>query len=234
MKYASIVICHYSKINDFNNIPQDLNSLKKGDLLRKCIESVLIHTNYPAELIVLDNGGVPDDSDYLLGKAREGKLTHVRFPSNMHFAYAWNTGAKIATGQYLCFMCNDIEVSPNWLTECIRLLEEHPEEKLIATPINTRRKKTTILPNGNRLNPRAGSNCLVIRRKDFYAIGEWPIHRVGGSIWYNKLINMGYNCIAPPKDLVTDLGWKHGVNSSGIQVKKILLDGSEVYFEEKL
>ena len=236
MKHASIVLCHYSKIDDFGQARAGINPPKRSSLLRKCVQSILNNTNYPAELIVMDNGGNPDDSNYLLKKAREGKLTHVRFPQNMHYAFAWNTGAKMATGHYLCFMCNDIEVAKNWLNQCVRILEEHSKEKIIAIPLITRDKRrlTTILQNGDRLNPRAGSSCLVIKRKDFYTIGQWPHHTLGGSMWYNKLANLGYKFIAPPADLVQDMGWKRGLNLRiPIQVKKTLLDGSEIHFEEK-
>src|SRR3972149_6170603 len=110
MNHVSIVVCHYGKIDDFGELAAGKNPPKRSDLLRTCVESIIHNTNYPAELIVMDNGGDPDDSEYLLGKAREGKLTHVRFPQNLHFAMAWNQGAKLATGGHLAFLCNDIEV----------------------------------------------------------------------------------------------------------------------------
>lgn len=236
MSHVSIILCHYSKIDDFGETAAGKNPPKRSDLIRTSVQSILDHTNYPAELIVMDNGGNPDDSEYLLSKAREGKLTHVRFPQNMHFAFAWNRGAKLATGDYLSFICNDIEVGPDWMTECIRLLKERPGEKIISTPFITydKRRMNTVLPNGDRLNPRAGSNCLVIRREDFYKIGEWPHHRIGGTLWYNTLKSKGYMTIAPPKDLAGDRGWRHGLNFDiPIEIKKTLLDGTEVHFEEQ-
>lgn len=235
MKHVSIIVCHYSKIDDFGETAAGKNPPKRSDLLRTCIESILANTNYPAELIVMDNGGNPDDSDYLLSKAREGRLTHVRFPGNYHFSLAWNQGAKLATGETLSFICNDIEVLPNWLNECMRILEEN-ENKVIACGFITydKRKFTTVLPNGDRQNPRSGSNCLVISRELFYKIGEWPVHRIGGTIWYNKIYKMGIKTVAPPSDLAYDRGWRHGVAFNiPIEVKKKLLDGSEVHFEEK-
>ena len=230
----SIIVCHYSKIDDFDAQAAGKNPPNRSDLLRICIESVIANTNFPAELIVMDNGGSPDDSDYLLGQARAGKLTHVRFPANMHFAFAWNQGAKLATGSHLAFICNDIEVLPNWLYECMRILEEN-KDAVIACPFITydKRRYTTVLQNSDRQNPRSGSNCLVISRELFYKIGEWPVHRVGGTIWYNRLYKMGIKTVAPPADLAHDKGWRHGVAfNMKIEVKKKLLDGSEIHFEE--
>ena len=80
----------------------------------------------------MEKGGDPDDSDYLLGKAREGKLTHVRFPGNYHFAMAWNQGAKLATGEIISFVCNDIEFKPGWLTACVKILEDYPDKEWLS------------------------------------------------------------------------------------------------------
>lgn len=228
MKYASIIVCHYAR-----TIESD-DSFRRDEWLKKCIEALLKNTSYPAELIVMDNGGNPDDSDYLLGKAREGKLTHVRFPQNMHFAYAWNIGAKIATGEILCFMANDNEVHPNWLNECVRILEEHEGENVITTPSiqKDKAKYTTYLPNGDRINPLSGSACLVVKRDDFYKIGEWRIHHIASDFWYKTMIEMGYTTICTPTNLVNDLGWGKGPKNLTIKVKKILLDGTEIHFEQ--
>jgi len=235
MMHVSIIVCHYGKIDDFGETSAGSNPPKRGDLLRNCVDSILKNTDFPAELIVADNGGNPDDSDYLLNLSREGKLTHVRFPQNMHFAFAWNQCAKLATGGYLAFVCNDIEVAPKWLSECMRILLEN-DNKLIATPFITydKRRFNSIKENGDRSNIRAGSNCMVIHRDLFYSIGEWPVHRIGGTIWYNKIYKLGIKTVAPPTDLAYDRGWRKGLNFSiPIEVKKKLLDGSEIHFEEK-
>ena len=235
MSHVSIIVCHYSKIDDFGETSAGANPPKRSELLQKCITSIIEHTDYPAELIVADNGGDPDDSDWLLQKAREGKLTHIRFPQNLHFAMAWNQAAKLATGDYLAFICNDIEVAPNWLSECMRILKEN-DNKLIATPFITydKRKFDVVAENKDRWNIRAGSNCLVIHRDLFYEIGEWPVHRIGGTVWYNKIYKLGIKTVAPPTDLAYDRGWRKGLNFSiPIEVKKKLLDGTEVHFEEK-
>ena len=236
MKYCSIILVHYSKIDDFGETSAGRNPPKRSDLLRTCVESLLKNTDYPAELIVMDNGGNPDDSDYLLDKAREGKLTHVRFPQNMHFAYAWNMGAKIATGEYLCFICNDIEVAGGWLSSCVHLLEKYRDRKLIATPFISYDKHRNNMEDleDATINGRSGSNCLIIRREDFLTLGEWPVHKKGGTLWYNRMFRMGYRSIIPKEERAEDRGYRHGVNFNiPIEVKKILLDGSEVHFEEK-
>src|SRR3990167_6938415 len=178
MKYCSIIGLHYSKIDDFGETAAGKRPPSRSDLVRKMVESVIANTDYPAEFVMMDNGGNPDDTDYFLEKVRAGQInTLVRYAQNHHFAYAWNQGAKLSQADYFCFICNDIEVKPGWLTACIKLLEAHPEDKLIATPFITydKRRMTTILPDQSRLNPRSGSNCLVISRKNWEEMGEFRI-----------------------------------------------------------
>ena len=75
---------------------------------------------------------------------------------------------------------------------------------------------------------------MVIRRSLFEKIGEFPVHRIGGTLWYNKIYKMGIRTVAPSEDYAIDRGWRRGTNFSlPIEVKKILLDGIEVHFEEK-
>lgn len=237
MEYVSVIVCHYGLIDDFGETSAGSNPIKRSELIRITLESLFKNTDYPAEIIVVDNGGNPDDTDYFLEKVREGKInTLVRFKNNMHFAHAWNTGAKIATGRFLSFVCNDIEFGPKWLSTCIALLEKYKERKLIATPfISYDKKRNTFeVTDDARFNNRSGSNCNVMRREDFEILGEWPVHKKGGTLWYNNLFRQGYRTVAPATDLALDRGWRMGVNFSiPIEVKKVLLDGTEIHFEMK-
>lgn len=241
MKYASIIVCHYSKIDDFGEKSAGVNPPARGDLLKRLILSIHAHTDYPSELIVLDNGGDHNsnsDTLWLLEKVNDGTVnTIVRYKENRHFAYSWNEGARIATGDYLVFVCNDIEVAPGWLSACIKILDTYSDRQYVATPFITydKTKQTIeITPEGYRVNTRAGSNCMVVRRSDWEKLGEFPIHRIGGSLWYTKNFRAGWRFVAPPEDLARDNGWRHGVNFTvPIVVKKTLLGGDEIHFEER-
>lgn len=237
MKHASIILCHYGKIDDFGEKAAGTNPPRRSALVRKCLESLWETVDYPAEIIVMDNGGNPDDSSFFLDEVRKKRITAlVRFADNMHFAYAWNKGARLATGDYLSFVCNDIVFRPTWLSTCVSLLERYPERKFLATPFITydKKKHTIEILDGNRVNMRSGSNCMVIRRSDFDFLGDFPHHRIGGSLWFTKMFRAGYRSIAPPEDLAVDAGFRRGVNFVvPIEVKKTLLDGSFIHFEEK-
>ena len=147
MKYVSIVICHYTHVDDFGGL-RGSRSPDRSIMLRQTIESLAKNTTFPCEIIVIDNGGTPDDTDYLVGKVREGVINIlVRNKNNMHFAFAWNQFFRIATGDYVCFACNDIKYRQGWLSQTIAGLENYLDRKLIATPYITPDKDR---PNFNK------------------------------------------------------------------------------------
>lgn len=84
--YVSMIIVHYSKVDDFGEIKASDNLPTRSELMKMCLESIEKNTDFPVELIVIDNGGNPDDSDYLLSKVRSGLInTYIRNKENMHF-----------------------------------------------------------------------------------------------------------------------------------------------------
>lgn len=208
MEYASVIITHFSQKD-----PTIIDD--RGKSFKKCLES-LQKTDYPIEVIVIDNGGNPDDSDYLLEETRNGHITHyIRNHTNLHFSYGWNMGARIATGDYLVFTCNDILFKPNWLNECVKLLDKYKDRKLIATPYISPDKLRPAYQRGEtedaRFNSMAGSNCIILKPEAFKEIGEFPNHRIGGTFWHRRMVKMGYEVVVPKVDLVSHLHYRDGV-----------------------
>ena len=238
-KFCSIVYCTYPKCDDFGETAGV--GINRSETMKQSIQSLIRETDYPAELIVIDNGGNPDDTDYLLGLLREGKInTLIRNKENMHFAFAWNQGIKIANGDYLVLTCNDIFFGPKWLSKMIWLLEKYPEalgKKLIASPLcapsQDRFPYHVGMIDGYKVNKRAGSNCIVLRKTDIDELGLFRHHRIAGSKWYDNMKQKGYAVIVPPENLVVDLGFRRGVNFTiPIKVKETLLTNKEVDFTD--
>ena len=75
---------------------------------------------------------------------------------------------------------------------------------------------------------------MVLRKSDFAKLGEFPVHRIGGSLWYTRNFRAGWQFTAPKEDLAFDRGWRNGVNFSiPIQVINKLLDGTDIHLEER-
>lgn len=221
--YVSIILCHFSNRDDDNKE-------SRSEMLKRSLESLWDNTKFPAELIVIDNGGNPDDSDYLLQKTRKGLInTYVRNKENMYFGWAWNQGVKLATGDYLCLTCNDIVYEPKWLEKSIYPLIKCPDEKWVASPLMGKTKYDVGKYEVYRINLWAGSNCMIMTPKVFQEIGEYTTHHLAGSIWQRKLIKEGYRTIIPPKPLAIDIGQYKGLNMrKQIKIQKTLLNNGKV------
>lgn len=238
-KYASIILVHYSLVDDYGGKKAYASQDTRSEMLKQSIDAIVKNTKYPAELIVMDNGGNPDDSEYLLDLARKGVITtYVRYANNMQYAFAHNQGAKLATGKYLVFTCNDVVVKPNWLKECIRLIEENNDRRLVATPlfvshINPKYNREKI--GDDRMNPFAGSNCMVMDRRTWEDLGELYVLGNFGNQWFINKVRKGYKSIAPPKDLAIHLANHRGLDwRQQVKIVKTLLNNKEINFDESL
>jgi len=237
--YVSIIVCHYGKVDDHGELRAQNVSSSRSKMLRETIASLVDNTDFPAELIIVDNGGNPEDSEYLMSLAKTKSInTYIRNGENMNFGWAWNQGAKLATGKWLCFTCNDLEFEPGWLSETIRPLIKYSEKKLIASPICTPDKDKEKFSRGTldeyRLNALAGSNCILVDRKDYELIGPFSTHRIAGTHWHFKMKDMGYTVVLPPKNKAIHLGSEGGTNYNvPIEVKKTLLNDDIIDFSCK-
>jgi GT2 family glycosyltransferase len=90
----------------------------RADLLSACLES-LDRTSYPGgfELIVVDNGTTdPVALDLLEARETSGRGRVIRDPRPFNFSRMNNHAARIAAGDYLCLLNNDVEATdPDWL-----------------------------------------------------------------------------------------------------------------------
>ena len=212
---------------------------ERSGMMKKSLESLLKSTKLPFELIVVDNGGSLDDSAYLMGKKEIN--TYIKNSDNLHFAFARNQGIRVANGDYIAIVDNDIVYEKGWLEECVAVLEAYPDKKIYATPVynvaHWRPKywlPEVLEVNGRiyRQNRRAGSNCFVIRREDLEKIGDFYIHRVAGTKWTDKAWDMGYHAAVTQDIMVKDLGFRNGYQINKAIPVRLNLHNSEVYLNE--
>ena len=234
IEYVSIIVCHYSQPDDYGGVRARSQKETRSELLRITMDSLERNTTYPAEIIVIDNGGKDDDSDYLVGLARRGVInTYVRNKNNMYFGWAWNQGKRLATGSHICFTCNDIGFEAGWLEATIKPLLDHPDKDLIASPLITPDKdqpkfyKGTL--DGYRLNTSSGSNCMLMSREMADKLGILPTSSTASYKWYHNMWKNNWLMVTPPKNVAVHLAHKGGVDfMQRIEVHKILLDGTDV------
>lgn len=210
----------------------------RSEVAKASIQSIFDTTKIPLEIVVVDNGGSIDDSRWFLDLTHEKKITHyLRNADNLHFCYAYNQAMKLVTGDYIVFMSNDIVFKEGWLEQCLAPLKE-TKEKFITSPLQystgiivERYNKGIFDLNGlhYRLNMRAGSNCFMIRRADMLEVGEFPLHRIGGSYYTNKLVRKGFITAVTPVDMAEDVGFRKGFDlSKDFDFKKTLHNGEQL------
>lgn len=83
---------------------------RRNDLVRNCITSLLLHEKDRSkyEIIVVDDGVIPEDTTELKRMANEFKFHLTVNPENVGFPNSVNVGASIASGEFLILCNNDI------------------------------------------------------------------------------------------------------------------------------
>lgn len=93
------------------------------EVLKPCIEGILGRTDYPSyELIIIDNGSDEQSAVNYLDSlsAQHSNITVIRHDEPFNYSELNNIGVKAASGEYLVFLNNDIEViGEDWLSELI-------------------------------------------------------------------------------------------------------------------
>ncbi len=101
-------------------------------MLAECVQSIRSYTESPYEIIVVDNGS----SDGTIQYCREQKLTFVALAANKGFPIACNIGLRIASGDTLLLLNNDVVVTHYWLTNLLSCLQSKVEIGIVGPLTN--------------------------------------------------------------------------------------------------
>jgi O-antigen biosynthesis protein len=110
------------------------------DLTYRCLNAILQNTQYPHyEIVLVDDGSIDGTTEYLK-KLRTEKIKTLFHDKNLGIVDGCNSGAGIASGDYLLFLNSDTEVQPGWLTSLVRFAERTPDCGAVGSKL--------IFPNG--------------------------------------------------------------------------------------
>ena len=205
---------------------------ERVQLSKQSFESLVETTKHlPVEILVINNGGKPDLSSFFL-KNPALITVYIRNQSNVSFGEARNQGLREAWGDFLAIVDNDLIYEPGWLESCLLALKAHPNEKIIASPLEYTDKRASYDAGRlgpYRLNLRAGSNCFLMRRETWKEVGPFQRHRIAGSLFTDALVRAGYKTAIAGAGLVKDAGLRQGYNhKEAVIVKRQLLNGDEI------
>lgn len=126
-----------------------------ADMLRS-----LSGIEYPnLEVIVVDNASPKNSSAYL--KKEFPFITHISCPENLGFAGGNNVGLHFAKGEYLFFVNNDTELTPNLIGELVDYLQKNPKCGMVCPKI-----KYHFMPDTIQYAGAIGLHPLTSRSSD--------------------------------------------------------------------
>jgi len=100
------------------------------DYTRYCLDSIRRYTNYPYNLIVVDNGSLDGTIGYL---KRQNDILLIQNRENVGYGGAIRQGYEAGRSRLVCVMNNDIVVSPGWLESMERTMRQDREIGILGT-----------------------------------------------------------------------------------------------------
>ena len=133
--------------------------------LDNCFDS-LEKISYPknkTEFIMVDNASSDGSVSYVTKKYPWIRI--LSLDKNYGFTRGNNEGVKVASGEYVVFLNNDVMVDPNWLTELVKTVLPKPE--MIVTSKSLFFDKREVIDHiGSKATIIGRSFCLNFGRKD--------------------------------------------------------------------
>ncbi len=209
-----------------NNRPKALAIIPNyngGDLILRCLDSVLSQTYSPIETIVVDNAST--DGSLAQIKKKFPKIKIIETGYNAGWGIACNIGMKAAESTYIALINNDAVLEPNCVEEMVVAIELNPSYGscasrilLLDQPEITEVCGLAIYPDGSscgrgRLGPAdqfmnveevfcANDCCCLYKRTMIEDIGDYDpdffIYCDETDIgWKHQLA--GWKCVYAPK-----------------------------------
>ncbi|MEX0644269.1 MAG: glycosyltransferase family 2 protein [Parvularculaceae bacterium] len=102
------------------------------NFIESAIASILAQDFADFELIITDNAS-SDRTEAICRKFAESdaRVRYHRNPKNLGAAPNYNLGFELASGEYLKWCAHDDLISENYLSECVKILDENPDVALV-------------------------------------------------------------------------------------------------------
>lgn len=146
-------------------IVSNLDGLRLG-LLKSCVNSLIKSGYQNWELIVVDNASTDKSVEYLQQKFKKHKnCSVVKNPINV-YSQGLNLGAKKATGKYLAYFNNDIEITCKYLEDLTTELENDKELAIVQGKLLNYYKRNIIDSAGETMDIYGNPVTVGIGEKD--------------------------------------------------------------------
>lgn len=227
---------------------------KTPQLTSDCIQSLLKVIPSDSEIIVVDNGS-EDDSLQIIENTFGSTIKLISGERNLGFAGGNNLGAKAASGHYLIFLNSDTIIENDFITPCIKILEENQHIGIIAPRLKLadgnfqkaaygrfpalwklltqQTKRELALSDGDYTEVDWVSGCaLIIPRELFDKIGGWDENFF---LYYEdvdlcrRVHEAGFTCAIAHEADIIHLGGRSADNNS---IKQYYYRSQDYYFKK--
>lgn len=137
--------------------------------VRQAIRSVLVQTFEDFELIISDNASTDATQKICLeAAAMDTRVKYFRNEVNRGLAWNFNRAFELASGRYLKWLSHDDIMAPDFISRCVKALEEDAETVLCFTNTNYIDADGALIQRVDLPNPGAS---------------EIPTERFRGILW---------------------------------------------------
>ena len=118
----------------FPKVTVSVTNVRGIDFLEQCLQAVT-KTDYPNLEIMVVDCQTPQISEWIRDRFPTVKVVH--FENDIGPSASHNVGAEKAdpSSKYTAFLDNDALVEPNWLKECVRLMEKNEKVGIVQPKI---------------------------------------------------------------------------------------------------
>ncbi len=159
----------------------------RGDVIERSVRSVLSQTYKNLELIIVDDGST-DNTEQLIHGFGDTRIVYAKQGRNAGAAHARNTGAGLASGEWIAFQDSDDEWVQDKLEKQMDYWRRHPEYAMVYCPFTTYREADTKgikTPSeeytreeleGNILQSiliqnKIGTPTMLMKKESFFCVG---------------------------------------------------------------
>lgn len=106
------------------------------DKTKRCIDSIIQHTEgIKYQLVLVDNGSLDDTLEYFKSIPYSNKKI-IHITKNIGGIYGMNASMQAFEGKYYAFVSNDVVVTKGWLSNLLKCLRSNPSVGYV-TPVSS-------------------------------------------------------------------------------------------------
>jgi len=184
MEKVSIIIVTYNRL----------------DMLKKCLAGIRKNTNYPYEMILIDNGSDRETADYI---GLQGWMDDVwgvyRFDNNAGFARGFSKGLAMTDCKYRIILNSDTVPYKGWLDRLVRFFDINPDVGIVLPYTNyacnpeIRCDEQVIFDTQTKLlKGDVPAICWMISRKCYNAVCNVIEKLGGGNCFFHSDFEYGW------------------------------------------